>query len=132
MTRDMIEDEPMMQAILEQRVMERISRKLDNAFLNGASAANTFAGVTHVTSVDTFAKDAGDSLQVAITRAVEGINGPAVTGRANSGGQAMADAIYVTVPVYWEFMRQQDALGNFMVSAWASARPRSSEWQGYP
>ena len=115
-TRDILEDEPMMQSILEQRVLERMSRKLDNAFINGASAANTFAGVTHVSNVDTFAKDAAESLQVAITRAIEGINGPTITGRTNSGGQAMADAIYVTVPIYWEFMRQQDALGNFMVS----------------
>ena len=47
-TRDILEDEPMMMAILEQRVLERMSRKLDDAFVNGASAANTFAGVTHV------------------------------------------------------------------------------------
>ena len=105
-----------MQAILEMRVMERMSRKLDNAFVNGASATNTFAGVTHVSNVDTFGKSADESLQVAITRAIEGINGPAITGRGNSGGQAVADAVYVTVPIYWEFMRQQDALGNFMVS----------------
>ena len=115
-TRDILEDEPMMMNVLEMRMMERISRKIDNACLNNASGTNKFAGVLMSPDHPTFAKGEGDSLQVAITRAVEAVNGPAVTGIANSGGQAMADMIYVTVPIYWEFMRQQDALGNFMVS----------------
>lgn len=115
-TRDIVEDEPMMVQILEMRMMERMSRKLDNIFLNQTSGANNILGLLQYSDHPTFVKSADDSLQVAITKAIEAVNGPAVTGITNSGGQAMADAIYVTVPIYWEFMRQQDALGNFMVS----------------
>ena len=115
-SRNILEDEPMMENILQVRVGERMSRRLDNAFLNQATGTNNFTGILQLTGFPTFSKDVGDSLQVAITRAIEAINGPAVTGITGSGGQAMADAIYVTVPVYWDFMRQQDALGNFMVS----------------
>ena len=105
-----------MEDLLRVRVGERMSRRLDNAFLNQVGSATAFTGILQLTGFPTFAKDVGDSLQVAITRAIEAINGPAVTGITGSGGQAMADSIYVTVPVYWDFMRQQDALGNFMVS----------------
>ena len=115
-SRNILEDEPMMEDLLRVRVGERMSRRLDNAFLNQSSGTNNFTGILQLTGFPTFAKAADESLQVAITRAIEAINGPAVTGITGSGGQAMADAIYVTVPVYWDFMRQQDALGNFMVS----------------
>ena len=79
-------------------------------------AANEFTGILNLTTIDTFVKDADEAYQVAISRAIEGINGPTVSGRANSGGQAMADVCYVTVPIYWAFSRQQDSLGNFMVT----------------
>ena len=115
-SRNILEDEPMMENLLQVRIGERMSRRLDNAFLNQVAATNTFTGILQLTGFPTFAKAADESLQVAITRAIEGINGPVVAGITGSGGQAMTDAIYVTVPVYWEFMRQQDALGNFMVS----------------
>ena len=115
-SRDILEDEPMMENILQMRVSERMSRRLDNAFLNQVGSASAFTGILQIASFPTFAKEADESLQIAITRAIEAINGPAVTGITGSGGQAMTDAIYVTVPIYWEFMRQQDALGNFMVS----------------
>ena len=115
-SRNILEDEPMMENILQVRVAERMSRRLDNAFLNQVAGTNNFTGILQITGFPTFAKAADEPLQVSITRAIEAINGPAVTGITGSGGQAMTDAIYVPVPVYWEFMRQQDALGNFMVS----------------
>ena len=115
-SRNILEDEPMMENILQMRVAERMSRRLDNAFLNQVGSATAFTGILQLTGFPTFVKEADEPLQVSITRAIEAINGPAVTGITGSGGQAMTDAIYVTVPVYWEFMRQQDALGNFMVS----------------
>ena len=115
-SKDILEDEPMMESILQMRVAERMSRRLDNAFLNQVGSASAFTGILQITGFPTFAKEADEPLQVSITRAIEAINGPSVTGITGSGGQAMTDAIYVTVPVYWEFMRQQDALGNFMVS----------------
>ena len=122
-SRDILEDEPQMEELLRMRFTQRMARRLDRAFLKNdparggtAVAANEFTGILNLTTIDTFAKDSGEAYQVAISRAIEGINGPAVTGRANSGGQAMADVVYVTVPIYWAFSRQQDALGNFMVT----------------
>ena len=121
-SRDMLEDEPQMEELLRTRFTQRMARRLDRAFLKNdptrtsATAANEFTGILNLSTIDTFAKDSGEAYQVAISRAIEGINGPPVAGRANSGGQAMADAIYVPVPIYWAFSRQQDALGNFMVT----------------
>ena len=121
-SRDILEDEPQMEELLRMRFTQRMARRLDRAFLRnnpsraGATAANEFTGILNLSGIDTFAKDGDESFQVAISRAIEGINGPPVTGRANSGGQAMADVVYVTVPIYWAFSRQQDALGNFMVT----------------
>ena len=122
-SRDMLEDEPQMEELLRMRFTQRMARRLDRAFLRNnparggtAVAANEFTGILNLTTIDTFVKDANEAYQVAISRAIEGINGPPVTGRANSGGQAMADVCYVTVPIYWAFSRQQDSLGNFMVT----------------
>ena len=121
-SRDILEDEPQMDALLRTRFTQRMARRLDRAFLkndptrSGGAPANEFTGVLNLTSIDTFVKESDEPYQVAISRAIEGINGPPVTGRANSGGQASADVVYVTVPIYWAFSRQQDALGNFMVS----------------
>ena len=122
-SRDILEDEPQMEELLRVRFAQRQARRLDRAFLKNdptrggtAVAANEFTGILNLTTIDTFAKDGAEAFQVAISRAIEGINGPPVTGRANSGGQAVADVIYVTVPIYWAFSRQQDALGNFMVT----------------
>ena len=121
-SRDILEDEPQMADLLRTRFTQRMGRRLDRAFLkndptrSGGSTANEFTGILNLSTIDTFVKDAKEPYQVAISRAIEGINGPAVTGRANSGGQATADAVYVTVPIYWAFARQQDALGNFMVT----------------
>ena len=121
-SRDILEDEPQMEELLQRRFTQRMARRLDRAFLRNdptrtsATTANEFTGILNLTTIDTFVKDADEPFQVAISRAIEGINGPPVTGRANSGGQATADVIYVTVPIYWAFSRQQDALGNFMVS----------------
>ena len=122
-SRDMLEDEPQMEELLRMRFTQRMARRLDRAFLRNnparggtAVAANEFTGILNLTTIDTFVKDADEAYQVAISRAIEGINGPTVSGRANSGGQAMADVCYVTVPIYWAFSRQQDALGNFMVT----------------
>ena len=39
-SRDILEDEPMMENILQVRVAERMSRRLDNAFLNQVTATN--------------------------------------------------------------------------------------------
>ena len=91
-SRNILEDEPMMENILQVRVGERMSRRLDNAFLNQVTGANNFTGILQITGFPTFSKDVGDSLQVAITRAIEGINGPAVTGitgtrRTGDGGR---------------------------------------------
>ena len=122
-SRDMLEDEPQMEELLRMRFTQRMARRLDRAFLRNnparggtAVVANEFTGILNLTTIDTFVKDADEAYQVAISRAIEGINGPPVAGRANSGGQAMSDVIYVTVPIYWAFSRQQDALGNFMVT----------------
>ena len=121
-SRDILEDEPQMEELLQTRFTQRMARRLDRAFLRNdptrtsATTANEFTGILNLTSIDTFVKDADEAYQVAISRAIEGINGPPVAGRASSGGQATADVIYVTVPIYWAFARQQDALGNFMVS----------------
>ena len=122
-SRDILEDEMQMEEILRMRFTQRMARRLDRAFLRNnparggtAVAANEFTGILNLTTIDTFTKDADEAYQVAISRAIEGINGPTVSGRANSGGQAMADVVYVTVPIYWAFSRQQDALGNFMVT----------------
>ena len=121
-SRDILDDEPQMEELLRMRFTQRMARRLDRAFLRndptrqGATTANEFTGVLNLSTIDTFAKDSDEPYQVAISRAIEGINGPSVTGRANSGGQAMADVVYVTVPIYWAFSRQQDALGNFMVT----------------
>ena len=122
-SRDILEDEPQMEELLRTRFTQRMGRRLDRAFLRNdptrggtAVAANEFTGILNLTTIDTFAKDKDESYQVSISRAIEGINGPPVAGRANSGGQAMTDVIYVTVPIYWAFSRQQDALGNFMVT----------------
>ena len=102
-SRDILEDEPMMENLLQVRVTERMSRRLDNAFLNQATATNAFTGILQITGFPTFVKDDDDSLQVTITRAIEAVNGPAVSGITGSGGQATTDAIYVPVSVYWEF-----------------------------
>ena len=121
-SRDILEDEPQMEELLQTRFTQRMARRLDRAFLRNdptrtsATTANEFTGILNLTTIDTFVKDADEAYQVAISRAIEGINGPPVAGRANSGGQASADVVYVTVPIYWAFARQQDALGNFMVS----------------
>ena len=122
-SRDILEDEPQMEELLRMRFTQRMGRRLDRAFLRNnpgrggtAVVANEFTGILNLTTIDTFAKDKDESYQVSISRAIEGINGPPVAGRANSGGQAMSDVIYVTVPIYWAFSRQQDALGNFMVT----------------
>ena len=121
-SRDILEDEPQMEELLRTRFTQRMGRRLDRAFLKnnptrqGASAANEFTGILNLPTIDTFAKDSNEAYQVAISRAIEGINGPSVAGRANSGGQASADVVYVTVPIYWAFSRQQDTLGNFMVT----------------
>ena len=122
-SRDILEDEAQMEELLRMRFTQRMGRRLDRAFLKNdptrggtAVAANEFTGILNLSTIDTFVKDGGEPYQVAISRAIEGINGPPVTGRANSGGQAMSDVIYVTVPIYWAFSRQQDALGNFMVT----------------
>ena len=115
-SRNMLEDEPMMMDILGNRVLGKFSRQLDWSFLNEPTAANKFTGILQITGFPTFAKEADEPLQVSITRAIEAINGPPVTGITGSGGQAETDAIYVTSTIYWEFMRQQDALGSFMVS----------------
>ena len=122
-SRDILEDEPQMEELLRMRFTQRMARRLDRAFLKNdptrggtAVAANEFTGILNLTTIDTFVKESDEAYQVAISRAIEGINGPPVTGRANSGGQAMADVIYVPVPIYWAFSRQQDALGNFMVT----------------
>ena len=121
-SRDILEDEPQMEELLRVRFTQRQARRLDRAFLkndptrSGGSVANEFTGILNLTTIDTFVKESDEAYQVAISRAIEGINGPPVVGRANSGGQAMADVIYVTVPIYWAFSRQQDALGNFMVT----------------
>ena len=122
-SRDILEDEPQMEELLRMRFTQRMGRRLDRAFLKNdptrggtAVAANEFTGILNLTAIDTFVKDGNEAYQIAISRAIEGINGPPVTGRANSGGQAMSDVIYVTVPIYWAFSRQQDAFGNFMVT----------------
>ena len=122
-SRDILEDEPQMEELLRMRFTQRMGRRIDRAFLKNdptrggtAVAANEFTGILNLSTIDTFVKDGAEPYQIAISRAIEGINGPPVTGRANSGGQAMSDVIYVTVPIYWAFSRQQDALGNFMVT----------------
>ena len=121
-SRDILEDEPQMEELLQGRFTQRMARRLDRAFLKndptrqGATTANEFTGILNLATIDTFAKASDESFQVVISRAIEGINGPPVSGRAHSGGQATADVIYVTVPIYWAFARQQDALGNFMVT----------------
>ena len=115
-SRNMLEDEPMMMDILGNRVLGKFSRQLDWSFLNEPTAANKFTGILQITGFPTFAKEGDEPLQISITRAIEAINGPPVTGITGSGGQAEADAIYVTSTTYWEFIRQQDALGSFMVS----------------
>ena len=76
--------------------------------------------------IPTLAKDADEPIQVAVSRAVESINGPFVTGSTptGGGGQANADMVYVTVATYWDWVRQQDALGNFMVTAGLREAPQ--------
>ena len=125
-----LDDVPMMENLLEMRLAEQMARGLDNALMNWAGGTNQFRGILHYQdasatplNIPSFAKGADENLQDAISRAIEHINGPGIgasnldSGVATTGGQGMADAIYVTVATYWDWVRQQDALGNYMVTA---------------
>ena len=106
-----------MMDILGNRVLGKFSRQVDWSFLNEPATANKFTGILQISGFPTFAKQGDEPLQVSITRAIEAINGPPVTGITGSGGSGR-DGRHLcdSATIYWEFMRQQDALGSFIVS----------------
>ena len=135
-----LDDDEGQRDYLQTRLTSSLMRGVDNAVLNWTGATNQFTGVLSQVypsaapvptalqgqGLPTFAKVSGESLQVAVSRGVESINGPFVSGYSptGGGGQANADIIYVTVQTYWDWVRQQDALGNFMVTTGLREAPQ--------
>ena len=119
-------DEPMTENLLEMRLAEELMRILDDATLNGDGSSNKLRGIlqyqnflaTPTNAVPTYAKPADESLQVTISKGIESVNGPTNDDLSTlGGGQGVADMVYVPVSVYWDLVRTQDRLGNFMVTA---------------
>ena len=135
-----LDDDEGQRDYLQTRLTQSLMRGVDNAVLNWTGTTNQFTGVISTVypsaapvptalrgqGLPTFVKGDAESLQVSVSRAVESINGPFVTGYSptGGGGQANADIIYVTVQTYWDWVRQQDALGNFMVTTGLREAPQ--------